>query len=275
MRIDEIYAILDEISPKRLSDEYCARFGAYDNSGILLNVGKDVTGILFTLDLTESAIEKAVAQGANLIVTHHPVIYGKISDVCIDDPTLLGKKIVRCLQAGISVVSMHLNLDVAPDGIDENLRDGILLSAKTVGAGMRLPKKDEQIMHVFEGGGYGRVYNLPAVSFGAFCEEIGKTFSTDRLVVYGEKNREITRIASFCGAGADEESILFAKQKGAQAIVSSDFKHHLILLARELDLAVVEMTHFASENYGFKKYYEKIRQRVTLPCVFHTETELL
>ena len=94
MRLSEIYKILDEIAPKALSDEYCAKYGAYDNSGILVDVGEDVTSILFTLDLTNASIAHAKEIGANLIVTHHPVIYGKIGNIRADDIGLLGGKLV-------------------------------------------------------------------------------------------------------------------------------------------------------------------------------------
>ena len=57
--------------------------------------------------------------------------------------------------------------------------------------------------------------------------------------------------------------------------MSSDFKHHILTLASETGLAVVQLTHYASENYGFEKYYRKIRGQAGVPCVFHTDEELL
>jgi putative NIF3 family GTP cyclohydrolase 1 type 2 len=95
------------------------------------------------------------------------------------------------------------------------------------------------------------------------------------VIVYGDNEKQIDRVASFCGAGADEKAVLFAKKEGAQVIVSSDFKHHVLTMAVELGLAVIVMTHYASENYGMKKYYEKIRQQVEIPCEYHTDENLL
>ena len=83
------------------------------------------------------------------------------------------------------------------------------------------------------------------------------------------------RVASFCGGGADEEAVEFAVRNGAQAMISSDFKHHVLGLALEKGLAVIALTHYASENYGFEKYYEKLRRQVDIPCVYHTDQELL
>ena len=267
MKLSEIYKIADEIAPKRLSDEYCARYGAYDNSGILVDAGEDITGVLFTLDLTFAAIERAKAIGANLILCHHPAIYGKISDVRIDDERLTGSKIVQCLKAGISVIAMHLNLDTAVGGIDESLMQGVALAA-----GENFPMSLE-IMHPVDGGGYGRSYDLPKTTVQALAENIKKVFSSNRVLCYGGK-KTVRRAVSCCGAGADEESILFAAKAGANVFISADFKHHLLELALEKGMGVIVLTHYSSENYGFEKYYKKICQNLEIPCVYHTENEL-
>ena len=59
MKLSEIYKIADGIAPKRLSDEYCRLYGAYDNSGVLVDTGDEIKGILFALDLSNAAIAKA------------------------------------------------------------------------------------------------------------------------------------------------------------------------------------------------------------------------
>ena len=94
-----------------------------------------------------------------------------------------------------------------------------------------------------------------------------------RLV--GEENKQITKVASFCGAGVDDGSVAYAIACGADAIVSSDWKHHLILACHEAGVAVFELSHYASEQYGFEKYYEKICKSISLPCSLHRENGLL
>ena len=268
MKLSEIYELANSIAPKALSDEYCREYGAYDNSGILVDAGEEIKGAVFSLDLSCAAIEKAIALNANLLMIHHPAIYGKISDIKADDPTLLGGKLVKCLKNGISVIAMHLNLDGAAGGIDETLAQGICASA-----GGTL--KSAVLMHPLSQGGYGRAYEINETPVEVLAENMKKTFSCARMLSYGDGEKKICRVASFCGAGADEESILFAKQQGADVIVSADFKHHLIALTRELGLCVIALTHYASEQYGFEKYYQKIRQRVEIPCVLHADNDLL
>lgn len=277
MLLSEIYDRINEVAPKSLSDEMCAKFGFYDNSGVLIDSGEPIEGILFSLDFSAAAVDRAVDIGANLIVTHHPAIYGKISDVRIDDP--LGNKLVRCLKNGISVVSMHLNLDSAKGGLDESLRDGILAACfKTIGAGMQVNDRfadTEREMYVLTKGAYGRAYDVPKTTLGNLTMELKGEFASEKIFFYGRSDTEIGRVASFCGAGADEEAVRFAIAEGADAIVSADFKHHILTMAQEAGLSVIVMTHYASEHYGFKKFYEKIRRQMDVPCMYHTDEHLL
>jgi dinuclear metal center YbgI/SA1388 family protein len=270
VKLSEVFKVADSIAPKSLSDTFCATFGAYDNSGILVDVGEEIIGVLFTLDLTDAAIKKALETGANLIITHHPMIYGKIGTVRDEGEGTLGKKLVQCIRNGISVISMHLNLDTAPGGIDESLMKGICLSAETEGVGTRLTE-NVTYMSVFDGGAYGRAYDIPKTMLGALKTNMEKVFSTQRIMIYGDEEKEITRVASFCGAGADEGAVAFAKRNGADVMVSSDFKHHILTMAFESGMGVIVLTHYASEQYGFRKYYEKIRRQVEIPCVYHTD----
>ncbi len=267
MKLSKIYEIANEIAPKAFSDTYCATYGAYDNSGVLVDCGEEIIGVLFSLDLSTAAIDRALQTGANLIVTHHPAIYGKIGDILVENP--LGEKLVRCIRHGVSVLSMHLNLDCAKGGVDESLREGICKAAGGLSA------KNERVMHPMEGGGYGRAYDIQKSTLGALKEGMEREFSTRRILVYGDEGKRISRVASFCGSGVDEDAIAFAKAQGAELIVSSDFKHHLIATAIEGGMAVMILTHYASEHYGFEKYYEKIRAQIDIPCAYHTDEILL
>ena len=270
MKLNEFYKTLDTIAPKSVSDEYCRLFGAYDNSGILLDLGKEVCGALFSLDLTLRAIEEAEKRGANVIVTHHPAIYAKIGRLDAADLSL-GKKLLACAEKGISVISMHLNLDCAKGGIDESLMQGVCrASGAAQGNGSSV-----QIMHKFGEYGYGRAYDIQPTDLEALKNALESEFCTNRVLLYANGKKTAGRVASFCGAGADEEAVEFALREGADAIISSDFKHHVLTFANEAGIAVLSLTHYASENYGFKKYYEKINHGVAVPCFWHETQAML
>ena len=183
MKLSEIYKIADGIAPKKLSDEACL-IGFYDNSGILIDTGDEIRKVLFSLDFSFSAIEKAIEEGANLIVTHHPAIYGKLGEIRFDDEHLTGAKVTKCLKNSISVLSMHLNLDFADGGTDESLMDGILSATDS---DRSLPT----VMTSLSSGGYGRVYDVKPIELNNFEARLKKVFSTDRVLVYGEREKEI------------------------------------------------------------------------------------
>ena len=265
MKVIDLYEVANRLAPKSLSDEYCVKYGAYDNSGVLVDTGDDVKRVLFSLDLSKKAIEKAKEFGANVIVTHHPAIYGKIGDLKADNA--LGGKLVDCIKNGISVISMHLNLDCAEDGIDESLAKSVMVASKSEESKMA-------VNHLLTVGGYGRAYTICPMTAKELAAKLGVELSSEKVLVYnGEK--EVTRVASFCGAGGDEEGVAFALRTGADVVISSDFRHHVIAMAVEAGLSVIVLTHYASENYGFKKYYEKFIEQTYVPCKFYTDETLL
>lgn len=270
MELKNAYTVLDAAAPKRYSDEFCEKYGAYDNSGVLVDAGEEIRGALFSLDFSFAAIEEAKKRGANLLVTHHPAIYAKIGEIQAEDP--LGGKLVECIKNGISVVSMHLNLDAAKEGVDESLSLAVCAAASS-------GKTDEKIMLPLldEGVGYGRVYTLTSpAAFQVFLQNFKAELCAENLSIFGERTNPVQKVASFCGAGGDEEAVDFAARNGADTLISSDFKHHVILYAVEKGLRVIAPTHYASENYGFKKYYEKIRKQLSfLPCFYFEDERLL
>lgn len=268
MKLNDVFEKLNAISPIALSDEYCERYGAYDNSGIILDAGKEIKSAVFSLDFSLAAVENAIAKKANLIVTHHPAIYQKIGDIKCGDT--LGKKIVKCLENGISVVSMHLNLDVVDGGIDESMMHGIALAS-----GAQFAANTSILEPVTRNDGYGRAYDINAISLETLVENMKDTFHTNRILFYGDRKKKVEHVVSFCGAGGDDRALAFALQTGADVLVSADFKHHVIAAAVENGLAVVALTHYAAENYGFEKYYKNIRSQLGISCDYHTDETLL
>lgn len=245
MQLKALYNLIDGVAPFALSRAVCEKYKMYDNSGILLDCGEDIERVLFSLDLSAAALEEAKRTGANCIVTHHPAIYARLGSLIQDGS---GTNVLACARAGISVISAHLNLDLAPDGIDEALMHG--LGGKQAIA----------VMQTVEGGAYGRVYDVEEASFADFLAGVKQNFCTERVLFYGD--RPVRRVASFCGAGLDEGAIAFAKANGADTIVSSDEKHHLVADCVEKGLNLVLLTHYSAENYGFTRFAEKIMKSI-------------
>ncbi len=261
MKLCEIYDKIDAVVPKRLSDEYIAAYGGHDNSGILIDCGKEIAGAVFSLDFSLGALEAARRSGKNLIVTHHPAIFYPVSNLRVTDP--LGRRLLLAAENGISVISMHLNVDCAVGGTDEQL-------ARAIGGSGELPPVEK----VSEGG-YGRIFSVPAQSFAQLCAHIRAELHTQRLFAYGDGADTVDKAASFCGAGADAAAVARARQAGAQVLVSADIKHNILCDALECGLKVVQLTHYASENYGFKILYKKLCGGLGVPCEYHEDEFLL
>lgn len=258
MTVEEVFNILEkDVAPVALSNEFCATCNGYDNSGIIVNCGNAVTGVLFALDLSEVAVAEAVKKGYNLIVTHHPAIYGGISRIDVTS-TPQSRAIAKCVQCGISVISMHLNFDAAPQGIDYYLMKG-------------LGGEVCSVMCALHGGGYGRAYSVSATPVVLFVENVAKEFNTQRAVYHGDKNIVVKKVASFCGAGCDEAAISFAKSNCCNLLVSSDLKHHQITELVESGIGVLQLTHYCSEVYGLNRIYNKLKESITPSSFFFDE----
>ena len=262
MTVEMILKMLEEkVAPVKLSDDFCSKYKMYDNSGIIINCGKSVSGVLFSLDLSLAAVAKANELGYNLIVTHHPAIYGGISRFdCVKDSK--AGALAQCLDSGISVISMHLNFDAAPMGIDYYLMRG-------------LGGKEAEVLADVEGGAYGRFYEVPKTSFVKFLVEVKRQFETQRVVTYGRGEREISSVASFCGAGCDERAIAFAKEHGADVFVSSEMRHHEIVELVESGLSVIQLTHYSAETFGFGNIYKQFQKILQIPSSFFVDERFM
>lgn len=238
MKPSDFFKVIESFAPLKLSRELCEKDNGYDNSGIILPTEKDVKRVLFSLDLTVNAVEKAIERGAELIVTHHPAIYNPIKTV---DGALL-----KAASNGIGVFSMHLNFDCAVHGVDHYLALG-------------LGADSYSILTPLSEGGYGRFFKTDR-SFSDIYHSAVKEFCTENVMCFGNLNSKIKSVASFCGAGLDEKNA----ETQADLLVSSDVKHHIVLSCLERGACVMVISHYASENYGFKRAMEELSRNPQL-----------
>ena len=111
--VNDIYAFLNEIAPVRYQMDF-------DNAGFLVgDGGTAVKKALLALDITDDVIAEAVELRAQLIVSHHPLIFTPLRHATTDD--LAGRKVLTLAQHGISTICMHTNLDIADGGVNDAL----------------------------------------------------------------------------------------------------------------------------------------------------------
>lgn len=243
--LKELFEVLDGLAPLKYSAELIKQ-GDYDNSGILVRCTDCANKVMFALDLSVQAVEKAKRLGVDTIVTHHPAIYKPVSALDVSD-TDTGA-VALCLSYKINVISMHLNLDVANGGIDESLCRGL-------GA-----EKFEILDILSDGVGYGRFFKIKPTFFGDYVKRIKTELNTNKIITYGKKTAIIEKVASYCGGGSGYAERHAKNGLKTDLVVTSDMPHHVIKSLVEKGMCVMILTHYASENYGFKKFYLKTQQ---------------
>lgn len=257
MNYKEIFAALEKYAPIKLSDEIVKSENGYDNSGIILANDGEIKNIAFALDLTVGAVGFAVEKNCDMIVTHHPAIYRPVKNLGENSPVRLAAK------NDMAVISMHLNLDCAETGVDYYLAEGL---------GGKIEKIFEPLG---KNVGYGRLSAVSGVTLNELADRYKKVFNTDKVWLYGDKNRKINKIASFCGAGLDEKAVDCAAESGADAVVSADIPHHVLLCALEKGLCALACTHYDTEIYGFEKFFRFAAERLKNENIYFYRDERL
>ena len=221
MTIQNIADLLDQVAPFGTQD-------SYDNSGFLVgDRNEEVKGILFALDVTMDVIDEALSLGANLIVTHHPLMFSPIRQVTAD--TFEGRLIMRLIREGIGLIACHTCLDQAPGGINDALAECCALLD-------------------VEGEGYVRAGNLPEpMAAGELKEYLAAALDTT-VRLMGDPDRTVSRIGLCSGAGSGEWEK--ARELGAEAFLSGEIKHHHALAMAEAGIPCFECGHFATEQPG-------------------------
>ena len=221
LTVQQVYDFINERAPFETQL-------AFDNSGLLVgHPANAVTGIHFALDVTNSVIDEAIANGANLIVTHHPMMFSPIKR--LTETNYEARLLCRMIRAGISLISAHTNLDQAPGGCNDVL-------AQTIG------------LSDIQGDGLVRVGTLPApMSAAELAAHIGAKLG-DVVRVMGNPAAMITKVSMCSGSGAEEWSA--AAAMGAQAFLTGEVKHHIALEASDAGIVLLEAGHHATEEPG-------------------------
>ncbi len=231
--VSEIHNLLEACLPRSLS---CA----WDNDGLMVcpNPEKEVKTVLFSLDITMQTVEYAKKIGAELIISHHPLIFKGLRHINGED--IASKKVISLIQADIAAMSFHTRLDEADDGVND------ILAA-------RLALKNIEKFEAEEGI-HGRIGTLPAaMRFEDFCLDVKEKLGAPQL--YASKGCEtVSRVALLGGAGGDD--ILAAKEAGADVYLTGEVKYHALLDACEMGFSVVAAGHDFTE-LCFEDYFEK------------------
>lgn len=225
MKVFEIANIIEKNFPLYLAEEW-------DNAGLLVGrADKDVNKVLVTLDVTDFVVDEAVRYNADMIVSHHPVIFSALKSVT--DKTGIGNRLIKLLQNDIAVYSAHTNLDSAKGGINEKLADLFSLNNTT------------PILSDEYGCGLGRIGTLSEPMSAFEFAELAKSTLNTNVRISGDAARIVQCVA--VGSGACDEIIPKSLEMGADIVLTGDCKYHRNLDFVEMGAVIVDAGHYPTE----------------------------
>ena len=238
MKCSEIIDTLRQLAP-----ESCAC--DWDNPGLLAGRSdKDVKKIYIALDATDQVVEAALEAGADMLLTHHPLIFKAIKQV--NDQNFITRRLVKLIQADISYYAMHTNFDSAPGCMADlaAARLGILntVPLETMGRMERVGEEETAY-------GIGKSGWLACpLTLHQLAEKVKKEFELPFVLVYGEEllPSPVERVSICPGAGGSE--IEGALKWGAQVLITGDISHHQGIDSVARNMAVIDAGHYGLEH---------------------------
>ena len=216
----DILDYIETIAPQSLKMDW-------DNVGLLCGSGKQaVNKILVALDPFEEVCREAVEIGADLIVTHHPLIFQGIQ--AVTDETSVGRTLLYLAKNNISAINAHTNLDCAEGGVNDTL-------AATLGLKEISPIAPGLLRQ-------GTVKSQPLSKF----LSVVKTALGCQGLRYVDSAKSVCKVA--VGGGACASEMHLAAEAGCDTFVTADVKYNQFYEAKQLGINLIDAGHFHTEN---------------------------
>lgn len=240
--VRDILEFMEKLAPASMKMEW-------DNVGLLCGrLSKKVSRILVALDPFEDVCREAAEKGADLIVTHHPLIF--VAPNAVTDETSVGRCILSLATGDIAAINAHTNLDCAPGGVNDALAAVLEL-------------KDVRVLEPAGTDGQGRPWGLlRAGTTGPMALEAFLTRVKTKLdcpgLRYVDGHRPVCRVA--VGGGACGDELMTAFRAGCDTFVTSDVKYNQFWDAWDLGMNLIDAGHFYTENPVVPVLAAKLRQ---------------
>lgn len=227
---------------------------SWDNVGLLAGRSdKEVKKIYVALDATDDIVDEAIEFGADMLVTHHPLIMSGLTK--ITDEHFVGQRLIKLIRNDISYYAMHTNYDV------KGMADL---------AGNKLKLKNPKVLEVTSTEetdgivcveGIGRLAELlQPVSLRECCEFVKEAFSLENVKVFGNLDAQIRTIAICPGSG--KSVIKTAIKKGADVLVTGDIGHHDGIDACAQNLSIIDAGHYGIEHIFIEDMAKYLRNNL-------------
>lgn len=238
MQCGEIIRILEKKAPLEYAMEW-------DHVGLLVGrKDREIHKLMLVVDVSDTVIDAAIEQRVDMIVSHHPVIFGRIDRV--NDDTVLGRKILKMIEHGICCYAMHTNFDTIGG------------MAKKAAAMLEL-QNQEVLEETKDGEGIGQIgYLKRSMTVCDLAELVKERFDLKNVILYGNADKNIEKIAICPGSG--KSVISTAVQKKADCLITGDIGHHEGLDAMEMGLSVLDASHYGLEHIFMEIMYDYIKE---------------
>ena len=232
--VREIIEKIEELAPTYLAEPW-------DNVGLMVgNFEQRVTTVFVCLDVTSDNVKKAIECGADLIISHHPLIFSPVKRIVEQD--ISGGILRNLIKNDISVYSAHTNLDNADGGTNDELAKRInLVNVRRFYDEECVDSAGKSLDNI------GRVGKLEEpMKMGDFVCMVEEALCCKSIRFVGDAEDVVRNVALCSGSGG--EGIYSAYNSGADVYVTSDIKHHEAQLAFELGINLIDAGHFETEN---------------------------
>ena len=229
---------------------------SWDNVGLLAGRSdKEVKKIYVALDATDEVIDAVIAQGVDMLVTHHPLIMSGLTRVT--DAHFIGKRLIQLIQNDISYYAMHTNYDV------RGMADL---------AGEKMQMKDAEVLEETDDNeGIGRVADLEeSMTLRQCCEMVKEAFALENVKVFGNLDQQLKRIAICPGSG--KSVIKTAISKGAEVLITGDIGHHDGIDAVAQNLCIIDAGHYGIEHIFIEDMVKYLNENLCYMEICGAET---
>lgn len=221
----------------------------WDNVGLLVgDTNQEIHTVFLALDVTEETLDQAIQEGADMIITHHPMIFSGIKK--ITDESFTGRRILSLIRNHISYYAMHTNYDVM--GMAKLSADYLGLEDAGI---LSVTEQDGEVSQ-----GIGRVGILPEeMSLEECAAYVKRQLNLKNVKVYGDLKKNVRKAAVCTGSGKSFiDDVLRAE---AQVYITGDIDHHTGIDAVAQGLCIIDAGHYGTEYIFIEQMMKELKER--------------
>lgn len=208
---------------------------SWDNVGLLVgDENQEIHKVYVALDATDEVVEDAIAKGADVILTHHPLLFSGLKQVTAQN--FIGRRVMQMITSNMACYAMHTNFDVEVMGN---------LAAETMGLS-NVKVLDATLDDDGKAKGIGCVADIASTTLEELADTCKDAFGISSVKVFGDRSQKIKRLAISPGSGKSE--VEHAVAAGANVLITGDIDHHTGIDAVAQGLAIIDAGHYGLEH---------------------------